>query len=298
MRTDGRESDNVEDRRDEGSDGGGGFGIPIGGRGIGLGTIAIALVASYFLGIDPGMILGILGGNEAPAPHMEPRSGPARPSSKPTDPTGQRVTKVLASTEDTWAEVFKQGGATYHPPKLVLFAGATPTACGTGQTAAGPFYCPEDQHVYLDTAFFDLMRQRFHAAGDFAEAYVIAHEVGHHVQNQLGVMAKTDRMRRQMNEHQYNQVSVRVELQADCFAGMWANQATKLKHLFLDPGDLEQALNAANRIGDDTLQKQSQGRVVPDSFTHGTSEQRMRWFRTGFDTGSLQACDTFTAGSP
>jgi predicted metalloprotease len=293
MRTDGKESDNIEDRRDDA--GGGGFRLPVGGRGIGIGTIVVALVASYFLGIDPGMILGILGGNEAPAPHMEPQSASVRSPSQPTDPTGRFISQVLASTEDTWSEVFRQGGASYHAPKLALFSGSTPTACGTGQTAAGPFYCPGDQHVYLDTAFFELMRQRFHAAGDFAEAYVIAHEVGHHVQNQLGTMAKAERMRRQLGEKDNNQVSVRLELQADCYAGLWAHEATRLKKLFLDPGDLEQALNAASRIGDDTLQKQSRGYVVPDSFTHGTSEQRVRWFRAGYDGGSFKSCDTFKA---
>jgi predicted metalloprotease len=294
MKTDGQQSDNIEDRR--GERGGGGIGLPIGGRGIGLGTIVVALVASYFLGIDPGMVMSILGGNESPVVQQQaPAQGSGRTAGKPTDEEGRFMSEVLASTEAAWSEIFKEGGAVYHPPKLVLFSGATQTACGTGQTAAGPFYCPGDQKVYLDTSFFTLMRQRFQAAGDFAQAYVVAHEVGHHVQNQLGVMAKTDRMRRQMSEREYNQVSVRVELQADCFAGVWANKARKLNKLQLEPGDIEEALNAANKIGDDALQRKSQGYVVPDSFTHGSSAQRVRWFRTGFDTGNLKACDTFNA---
>jgi uncharacterized protein len=288
MKDDGRESDNVEDRR--GESGGGGFSV--GGRGLGIGTIVIALVASYFLGVDPRMVMSVLGGLDSGAPtQVQAPSGPAK---KPTDEVGRFMAVVLADTEDTWGALFKQGGGEYRPPKLVLFTNAYPTACGTGQSAAGPFYCPEDQKVYLDTAFFRLLQERMGASGDFAQAYVIAHEIGHHVQNQLGIMDKTAQMRRQMSATQYNQVSVRVELQADCFAGIWAYHANRSRQI-LQAGDLEEALRAASRIGDDVLQKQTQGYAVPETFTHGTAEQRVRWFRTGFETGSMKACNTFEA---
>jgi predicted metalloprotease len=289
MRTDGRESDNVEDRR-----GASGGGMRIGRGGLGIGTIAIALVASYFLGIDPRVIMGVLGGLEGGAPTQV--KVPAGPAEKPTDELGRFVSVVLADTEDTWREIFRAGGAAYREPKLVLFSGRYPTACGMGQAAAGPFYCPADQKVYIDLSFFRQLQERFRAPGDFAQAYVIAHEVGHHVQNLLGIMEKTAQLRQRMSERDYNQVSVRVELQADCFAGVWAHHAQKVRNI-LEPGDLEEALRAATAIGDDTLQKQTQGTVVPDSFTHGSSQQRTRWFRTGFETGSMQACNTFEARS-
>ena len=204
------------------------------------------------------------------------------------------MSRVLASTEDTWSALFSEAGRRYIPPKLVLFTGSFPTACGMGQAAAGPFYCPQDAKVYIDLRFYQLMRDRFHAAGDFAQAYVIAHEVGHHVQNQLGVMRQMETQRGRISERAYNALSVRVELQADCFAGVWANRADRTKH-FLEPGDVEEAVNAATAIGDDTLQKQSQGQVVPDSFTHGSSDQRVRWLRRGLESGNLNACDTFKA---
>ncbi len=287
MKTDGRESDNVEDRRGES---GGRGGLPIGGRGLGIGTIVIAVIASYFLGVDPQMVMSVLGGLESGAPTQAP-SGPAK---KPTDEIGRFMAVVLADTEDTWGALFKQGGGEYRAPKLVLFTNAYPTACGTGQSAAGPFYCPEDQKVYLDTSFFQLLQQRFGAAGDFAQAYVVAHEIGHHVQNQLGIMEKTAQMRSRMSEAQYNQVSVRIELQADCFAGIWAHHANRSRQI-LESGDVEEALRAASRIGDDVLQKRTQGYAVPESFTHGSAEQRVRWFRTGLETGSMKACNTFEA---
>jgi hypothetical protein len=226
-----------------------------------------------------------------------PVEAPATPASKPTDDIGRFVSVVLADTEDTWRALFRQAGSTYREPKLVLFSGSYPTACGMGQSAAGPFYCPADQKVYIDLSFFSLLQERFRAPGDFAQAYVISHEVGHHVQNLLGIMEKTAQLRQRMSEREYNQVSVRVELQADCFAGVWAHHAQRLRNV-LEPGDLEEALRAATAIGDDTLQKQSRGHVVPDSFTHGSSEQRVRWFRTGFERGSMQACNTFEARSP
>jgi predicted metalloprotease len=290
MRTDGRESDNVEDRRGEGPVGGGfGGGLPLGR--VGIGTVVVALVASYFLGIDPRVVLGVLGGMDTGAPTTRAPTGPAP---KPTDARGHFVSVVLADTEDTWTALFRERGRTYAPPKLVLYSRSYPTACGTGSAAAGPFYCPEDRKVYLDTSFFDLLQQRFRSPGDFAQAYVIAHEVGHHVQNQLGVMAQTAQLRQRMSERQYNQVSVRVELQADCFAGIWGYHAQRSRQI-VEAGDLEEALRAASAIGDDTLQKQSQGQVVPESFTHGTSEQRVRWFRRGFESGRVEDCNTFDA---
>jgi predicted metalloprotease len=204
------------------------------------------------------------------------------------------VSRVLASTEDTWSGIFSEAGRRYVPPKLVLFTGSFPTACGLGRAAAGPFYCPADAKVYIDLRFYDLLRQRFHATGDFAEAYVIAHEVGHHVQNLLGVHQKMEAQRGRISEKAYNALSVRLELQADCYAGVWANRTDRTKH-FLEPGDVEEAINAATVIGDDALQKQAQGYVVPDSFTHGTSAQRVRWLRQGLTSGDVSACDTFRA---
>jgi uncharacterized protein len=277
-----RESDNVEDRRGAG----GGFGL--GGRSIGIGTVVVALVASYFFGVDPGTVLSILSGGGSPAQIQQQTAPPAH------DPTTRFVSTVLADTEDTWSALFQQEGANYVPPKLVLFAGSTPTACGTGQTASGPFYCPGDHKVYLDTSFFQLMQQRFKVSGDFAEAYVIAHEVGHHVQNLTGIMQKVDTARQRATPAQANALSVRLELQADCYAGVWAFHANQARSI-LETGDVEEALHAATAIGDDALQQQAQGYVVPDSFTHGTSAQRMRWFKRGIDSGEMSNCNTFEA---
>jgi hypothetical protein len=201
---------------------------------------------------------------------------------------------VLADTEDVWGQLFSAGGATYHPPKLVLFRGATPTACGTGQSAMGPFYCPVDQKVYIDLSFYDTLRNRLGAPGEFAQAYVIAHEVGHHVQDELGITRKVEAMRSRMSQSQANALSVRVELQADCFAGLWANHSQQSKH-WLDPGDIESAMNAAAKIGDDALQGARGGAVVPESFTHGTSAQRQRWFNAGYQGGTVKGCDTFSS---
>jgi uncharacterized protein len=279
-----RESDNVEDRR---GSGGGGFGL--GGRSIGIGTVVVALVASYLFGIDPGTVLSILSGGGSPTPVQQ------APAERPpaNDQLAKFVSTVLADTEDTWSELLKASGQAYVKPKLVLFSGTTPTACGTGQTASGPFYCPGDQKVYIDLAFYRLMQQRFQVAGDFAQAYVIAHEVGHHVQNLLGVMEKVDGVRRRASAAQANALSVQLELQADCLAGVWA----KHSRIKLEAGDLEEALNAASAIGDDALQRQTQGYVVPDSFTHGSSAQRVRWFRRGVDSGEVNACNTFDSNS-
>jgi predicted metalloprotease len=283
-----RESDNVEDRRGEGGGGGGGFGF--GGRSIGIGTIIMALVGSYFLGVSPITLLNMLSGGSGP---VAVQQGPAqRPPA--SDSAAKFVSTVLADTEDTWTELFRAEGGTYVKPKLVLFSGSTPTACGTGQTATGPFYCPGDQKVYIDLTFYRLMQERFNVSGEFAEAYVIAHEVGHHVQNLLGISDKVDNARRRASQSQANAMSVRLELQADCFAGVWAYHANQARSI-LEQGDVETALNAATAIGDDALQRQGQGEVVPDSFTHGTSEQRVRWFTKGIENGQLKLCNTFEA---
>jgi len=284
-----RQSENVEDRRDAG---GGGGGFRIGGGGIGIGTIVIAVLASWIFGINPLTVLGILGGG-GPAIEAPASQGPAqRPPAN--DPAAAFVSTVLADTEDVWGRVMQQGGTAYRQPKLVLFRGATPTACGTGQAAMGPFYCPGDQKVYLDLGFFDTLRARLGAPGDFAQAYVIAHEVGHHVQNQLGITGRVDGMRGRVSETQMSALSVRVELQADCFAGVWAHHSQQGKG-WLERGDIEEALNAAAQIGDDTLQRKSQGTVVPESFTHGSSAQRQTWFRRGLESGNVAQCNTFDA---
>lgn len=279
-----RESDNIEDRR-----GAGGGGLPIGGRGIGIGTVVLALVAMYF-GIDPNVVL-----NQAvQAPPPPSASRPAGPPAN--DAETVFVRHVLAETEDTWQAIFRAGGKEYVDPKLVLFSGATRTACGVGQTAMGPFYCPADQKVYIDLAFYQELKSRFHAPGDFAQAYVIAHEVGHHVQNLLGISAKVQAARERAGEVEANALSVRLELQADCLAGVWAKNADAARGI-LEAGDVDEALRAASAIGDDALQKQAQGYVVPDSFTHGSAEQRVRWFKRGMESGQLSSCNTFQARS-
>jgi predicted metalloprotease len=299
-----RQSENIEDRRDQGGfpgglggDGGfgqdGGFRIPIGraagGGGLsGLIILVILFFVLRFLGIDPMQIIGDNGGGPmVNGGGLTQQGGAGR-----NDEMKQFVATVLAETEDTWSGIFQSQGMTYQDPTLVLFSGATEGACGFAQRAMGPFYCPNDRKVYLDTDFFRQLSQQFHASGDFAQAYVIAHEIGHHVQNLVGILPKFNRMRQQMSEEQQNQMSVRVELQADCFAGIWAH-FTEQKGI-LEKGDIDEALNAANQIGDDTLQKETQGYVVPDSFTHGTSAQRRKWFQTGYQSGKLSACDTFS----
>lgn len=285
-----RESENVEDRRGNG-DGGGFGGLPIGGRGIGLGSIVIALVAGWLFGINPLTVLGILSGGGSPTEATQ--SGPAqRP---PADDVEARfVSVVLADTEDVWAQVFKQAGGTYRVPKLVLFRGSTATACGRGQAAMGPFYCPGDERVYIDLGFYDTLKSKLGAPGDFAQAYVVAHEVGHHVQKLMGLTQKVDEMRGRVSEGQGNALSVRLELQADCFAGLWTHHSQRGQG-WLDKSDIDEALNAAAQIGDDTLQRRSQGHVVPESFTHGSSAQRKTWFTRGLQSGNLQQCNTFEA---
>jgi predicted metalloprotease len=259
----------------------------LGGKGIGLGAVALAVVA-MLLGVDPGIVLDMAGGPGGPVIEQ-----PAAPP--PLDDESARfVSHVLGDTEDTWRAIFAQAGSQYREPKLVLFSGATDTACGKGQAAMGPFYCSLDHKVYIDLSFYSDLKNRFQAPGDFAQAYVIAHEVGHHVQNLMGTAEKVHGLRERVSEKEANALSVRMELQADCYAGVWAHHADASRQI-LESGDLEEALGAATAIGDDRLQKQAQGYAVPDSFTHGSSEQRVRWFRRGVETGDPKRCDTFEA---
>jgi hypothetical protein len=258
-----------------------------------VGTIAIALVAGWIFGINPLTVLGLLSGGGLDAPQVQQAPGPAkRPPAD--DKAAQFVSVVLRDTEVVWGGVMKAGGAAYQEPRLVLFRGATPTACGTGESAMGPFYCPGDSNVYIDLDFFDTLSRRLGAPGDFAQAYVIAHEVGHHVQNLLGITAKVDAQRGRLSETRMNALSVRLELQADCLAGVWAHHAERNRQL-LEQGDVEEALNAAAQIGDDTLQRHAGGAVRPESFTHGTSAQRVTWFKRGIAGGRMADCNTFEA---
>ncbi|MBC7548400.1 MAG: neutral zinc metallopeptidase [Polaromonas sp.] len=291
-----RESDNVEDRRDDGGGGGGGFGL--GGRSVGIGTIVVALLGGWVFGINPMTILSFLSGGGG-APTSQVQQQPQTPAQRPPadDRMARFVSTVLADTEDVWKDVFTKAGGTYKEPRLVLFKGRIGTGgCGTGESAMGPFYCPADQKVYIDLNFYETLTKRLGAPGEFAQAYVVAHEVGHHVQNLLGISAKMDQMRGRVSKIEYNALSVRLELQADCFAGLWAHNAQTSRQI-LENGDVEQAMNAAAKIGDDALQRSGGGAVVPESFTHGTSAQRQRWFDTGLRTGSVKACDTFSARS-
>jgi predicted metalloprotease len=284
-----RQSDNVEDRR-------GGGGLPrrgLGGRGVGLGTLVVALVAGWIFGINPLTVLGLLGaGDVAPGPVAQQPAPTQRPPAN--DRAASFVATVLADTEDVWTAVFRASGSRYEVPRLVLFRGATPTACGQGDAAMGPFYCPGDRKVYIDLDFFDTLNKRLGAPGDFAQAYVIAHEVGHHVQNLIGVSERVDGLRGRLSATQMNAMSVRVELQADCLAGVWAHHSQKGKG-WLEQGDIEEGLNAAAQIGDDTLQRNARGAVRPESFTHGTSAQRVSWFKRGLESGSVKDCNTFEA---
>jgi predicted metalloprotease len=325
-----RESDNVEDRRGQG--GGGGFPFPFPGRqgggqgmpfpmpggrrggGIGIVGLLIMLGIALLLGINPLDIL-VGGGNQFPMPKVDtqgkelpkfdlpnwpgaeqvdkqPDSG--QPQVKPTDDLASFVKVMFADNEDVWGELFKAAGRRYEPPTLVMFDRMTETACGSGLAAMGPFYCPLDRKVYIDLSFYQQMRTQFGAPGDFAQAYVISHEVGHHVQNLLGIAEQVQAYKQQVGERDANAVQVRMELQADCYAGVWANLADRAKGI-LEQGDIEEGLNAASAIGDDNIQRQTQGRVVPDAFTHGSSEQRVRWFKRGIESGDPAACDTFNA---
>jgi predicted metalloprotease len=292
-----RRSSNVEDEREASA--GGGFGMPGGAGGLGLGTIIILGLIGWALGIDPSVLINgaqILSGGGAPT--QQTSQGPI--NSAQDSQTADFVAAVLGDTEDRWTEIFRASGRTYHPPKLVLFSGMIQGGCGLARSAMGPFYCPRDQQVYLDTSFFRDMQRKFGACSDdkacrFSEAYVIAHEVGHHVQDELGILPRvTQAQQAAASQAEANALQVRVELQADCLAGVWANRAQQ-KHKFLDPGDVDQALQTASAIGDDRLQRQTQGYVVPDAFTHGTSAQRKRWFMNGFNSGQISACNTMAA---
>ena len=289
----GRRSDNVVDARGDGGGSGGG-GMRIGGKGLSLTAVVLIVGFGLLTGQDPMQILGELTGQSQQAAPVDTSQRKAPPAN---DEQAEFVSTVLGDTEDTWKQIFQQGRQTYKEPKLVLFSGQVQSACGHATAASGPFYCPADQQVYLDMAFFREMSQRFGAAGDFAQAYVIAHEVGHHVQTLLGVSDQVQQARQSGQRMEgANGLLVRQELQADCFAGVWAFNGQKRLN-WLEPGDIEEALNAANAIGDDRLQQQGQGRVVPDSFTHGTSAQRVRWFKAGFAQGQIDQCDTFGAKS-
>jgi uncharacterized protein len=301
MRTDDfRPSDNVEDDREASASRGG---MPGGASGLGIGTIIVIGLISWYFGIDPSVLLNgaqILTGGGATSEQTSP--APPVTAGTPHDPTGKFVALVLGDTEDRWTEIFAANGRTYHPPKLRLFARSEPTPCAFAQSAMGPFYCPRDQRIYLDTSFFDDLQNKFGGCSNsnackFSEAYVIAHEVGHHVQNELGILPRVTQMQQaSASRAESNRLQVRAELQADCFAGVWANRAQHM-HNFLDPGDVDQALQTASAIGDDRLQKEAQGYVVPDAFTHGTSEQRKRWFSQGFKLGKVSACDTMSASA-
>jgi predicted metalloprotease len=299
------QSENIDDRRGEDSDGPGGFGpggfgIPVGRGGLGIGTIVVLGLVGWALGIDPSLLIGgaeILSGGPGQQYEQPMRQGLPRQTGRPSDPTGQFVAAVLGSADVQWTQLLAQQNVAYRPPRLVMFSNYTSSACGTAQSAMGPFYCPNDREIYLDTSFFDELSRRFRGcsgkACEFAQAYVIAHEVGHHVQNLLGILPKVQQAQRASgSKAQSNALQVRVELQADCFAGVWAYHADK-KWKLLEPGDVDAALQTASAIGDDMLQRRAQGRVVPESFTHGTSAQRKRWFTMGLQSGSIQACDTF-----
>lgn len=289
-----RQSSNVEDDRAASAS----RGIPGGGGGLGIGMVIILGLIGWALGINPAVLINgaqILtgGGGEQVGPAPQVNAG------TPTDPTGQFVAAVLGSTEDVWKQIFAANGMTYHPPKLRLFSGSEPTPCAMARSAMGPFYCPRDQRIYLDTSFFSDLQNKFGGCSNsnackFSEAYVIAHEVGHHVQDELGILPRvTQAQQAASSQSDANALQVRVELQADCFAGIWANHAQQAKH-FLDPGDINQALQTASAIGDDRLQREMQGYVVPDSFTHGTSAQRKQWFSRGFNSGKVSDCNTLS----
>jgi predicted metalloprotease len=305
-----RRSDNIEDRRDDDSGGygggGGGFGIPIGGGGgLGIGTIIVLGLLGWAVGIDPRILIGgaeiLTGGGGAPSVQMDRPTQSSAKREVPKDQMGDFISASLGSMEDRWTEIFRERNARFSPPRVVLFKNVTNGGrCGRAQSAMGPFYCPPDRLIYLDTGFFREVETRFRgcsgSACKFTAAYIIAHEFGHHIQNEFGFLDRVRQAQQQVGDRaEANRLQVRVELQADCYAGVWANRQQK-KSAFIEPGDIEAALQTANAIGDDTLQRQAQGRVVPDSFTHGSAEQRKRWFMTGYEQGSLDACNTFAQG--
>jgi len=298
-----RRSDNIEDRRDEGGyGGGGGSGMPVGAGGLSIGTVIVLGLIGWALGIDPRVLIGgaeiFSGGGQG---YEQPRERPSgdRQSGAPSDQVGQFVAAILGDTEDRWKEIFQKSNQNYRAPRLVMYSGVTEQPCGgMAQAAMGPFYCPNDQRIYIDTSFFRDLEVRFRGcsgkACQFSQAYVIAHEVGHHVQNMLGILPKVQQMQRGVDKREANHLQVQVELQADCFAGVWAHHSDRAKHI-IEPGDVEAAMQTASAIGDDRLQKQSQGRVVPDAFTHGSSAQRQRWFTMGLKSGTVSSCNTFGA---
>ena len=293
-----RQSDNVEDRRGDPAAGPSMGGLPIGGGKLGIGGLIIVGIIALALGIDPMVLIGntdrILNSPQFEQPR--PTSAPTRPTAPPQDQLGKFVSTVLAQTEDVWKPLFEKQGQRYTEPRLVLFTRATQSACGFAQSATGPFYCPQDRRVYLDLSFFRELSERFRAPGEFAQAYVIAHEIGHHVQNLTGILPRVQKEMQALPRPQSNARSVQLELQADCFAGVWAYHADA-RFRILEPGDVEKALAAANAIGDDRLQKRTQGQVVPDSFTHGSSAQRVAWFTAGLKSGDMAKCNTFTSGA-
>jgi len=298
-----RRSDNIDDRRDGG--GGGGFGFPMGGGGgLGIGTVIVLGLIGWAVGIDPRILIGgaeILSGGGAPTYQTDRRPSPAK-TGAPTDEMGSMISGVLGEIDDRWDEIFKASGQTYRGPRIVLFRNATNGGrCGMAQSAMGPFYCPPDRQIFLDTGFFREVETRFRgcsgSACKFTAAYIIAHEAGHHVQNLLGILSKAQQLQQQAGSRaEANAIQVRIELQADCLSGVWVNREEKKRPGFLEAGDIDAALRTASAIGDDTLQRQTQGRVVPDSFTHGSAAQRKRWFMTGYQQGTVQACNTFAPG--
>jgi uncharacterized protein len=304
-----RRSNDIEDRRDDsGMGGGGGIGLPMGGGGLGIGAIIVLGLIGYALGIDPRILIGgaeiLTGGNQAPTYQTDRRTGSSQgKTGAPTDEMGSMISGILGEIDDRWSEIFRASGQTYTGPKIVLFRNVTNGGrCGMAQSAMGPFYCPPDQKIFLDTGFFREVETRFHGcsgnACKFTAAYIIAHEAGHHVQNLLGIIPRVTRLQQQAgSKAEANALQVRVELQADCLSGVWTNREEKKRPGFLEPGDIDAALTTASAIGDDTLQRQATGRVVPDSFTHGTSAQRKQWFMTGYQEGTVQACNTFGNGS-
>jgi len=305
-----RRSDDIEDRRDEGGaggGGGGGFGLPMGGGGLGIGTIIVLGLIGYAFGIDPRVLIGgaeiLTGGQQAPTYQTDRQaSGGQVKRGAPTDEMGSMIAGILGEIDDRWSEIFQASGQSYTGPKVVLFRNVTNGGrCGRAESAMGPFYCPPDKTIFLDTGFFREVETRFHGcsgnACKFTAAYIIAHEAGHHIQNLLGIIPRVNRLQQQASSKaESNALQVKVELQADCLSGVWTNREEKKRPGFLEAGDIDAALTTANAIGDDTLQRQATGRVVPDSFTHGTSAQRKQWFMTGYQNGTVQACNTFAGG--
>ncbi len=298
-----RRSDDIEDRRDDsgGGMGGGGFGLPMGGGGLGIGTIIVLGLIGYAFGIDPRILIGgaeMMNRGQVPSYQTDRRSGPVK-TGAPTDEMGSMISGILGEIDDRWSEIFRASGQSYTGPKIVLFRNATNGGrCGMAQSAMGPFYCPPDRQIFLDTGFFRQVETRFHGcAGNackFTAAYIIAHEAGHHIQNLLGILPRVTRLQQQAgSKAESNALQVRVELQADCLSGVWVNREAKKRPNFLEAGDIDAALTTASAIGDDTLQRQATGRVVPDSFTHGSAAQRKQWFMTGYQQGTVQACNTF-----